>query len=218
MGASSDKFSRYVGFKGRILAGLRRATNRVNGDSNSWLRREIGLAEFMAGLMVLATVFSAIAAWRATTISSALYDAAERPYFGVSSVALARPGGQDAEVLVTFRNFGKVESYGTRIGEKVFVDGKPPTGGTFKLDAGILSPFVPHRIFVYLPSDEVGKILSGETGLSVVVTASYRGPVDPTLCYAERFAYVPAIRSFQVDGGSTRCARTNYWSKGGPRR
>lgn len=172
MGAPSDKFSRYVGFKGRILAGLRSGTNRVKRGSDRWLRREIGLAEFMAGLMVLATVFSAIAAWRATTISAPLYNAAERPYFGVTGVTLARPGGVGAEVLVTFRDFGKVSAYRSSIDERVFLDCKMPAGGTFKLDAGILSLLVPQRMFVYLPSNQVDKILSGETGLSVVVTAS----------------------------------------------
>ncbi len=177
----------------------------------------VGFAELMAVLMVLATAFSAVATWRTASIATALYDASERPYLGVEKVALDREHPGDCRLVVRYRNFGNVAAEDAVVRGRVFLDGKPASDEV-DLRAGIISPSVPHQIFVHAPDDQIDAVLSGQTRLALVVAASYHGPARPTLCYVERFAYIPQTRTFEVDGGSSRCSDIGYWIDGGPGR
>jgi hypothetical protein len=189
-------------------------------DADSRFKRPfeyLGFAELMAILMVLATTFSAVATWRTASIATALYNASERPYVGVEKVLLERPQPGGCHIVVRYRNFGNVSAEDAIVTERLFLDGKP-VGDPFTLAAGILSPAASHQIFVHVPSDRIDAIQSGQTRLDIVVATSYGAPLRSTLCYAERFAYLPETKTFEVDGGSPRCSEMAYWSNGGPRR
>jgi hypothetical protein len=176
----------------------------------------LGFAELMAVLMVLATAFSAVATWRTASIANALYNASERPYVGVEKVSLERLRPDDCHVVVQYRNFGSVAAEDAVVTERLFVDGRP-VAHRLTIKAGILSPNASHHMFLHVPAGQLDSILSGRSRLSVVVAASYHGPVRFNLCYAERFTYVPETKTLQVDGGSPRCSDIGQWIDGGPR-
>ncbi len=177
----------------------------------------LGFAELMGALMVLATAFSAVATWRTASIANALYNASERPYVGVENVSLERLRPDDCHVVARYRNFGSVPAEGVIVTERLFLDGKP-ADHRLTLEAGILSPNASHHMFVHVPAGRIAAVLSGQSKLSVVVAASYRGPVRSGLCYAERFTYMPETKTLEVDGGSPRCSEIGHWIDGGPRR
>ena len=156
----------------------------------------LGVAEVMTALMVLATVFSAIATWRTSSIAEWIYLASERPYLGVESVRLddSRPGAP--RVIVDYRNFGHLSSDETVIDSRVLVDGDPVAGGAERLQAGILSPNVPHVVYRNLPPERYAAIVAGKAALEVDVRASYRGFDRRRLCYYERFAYAADAARF----------------------
>jgi hypothetical protein len=173
----------------------------------------LGVAEVMTALMVLATLFSAIATWRTSSIAEWIYLASERPYVGVESVRLdnSQPGA--LRVVVEYRNFGHLSSDETTIDSRVLIDGTPVAGGAERLRAGILSPNVPHVVYRSLPPDRYQAIAKGTAALEVDIKATYRGFDRRTLCYFERFKYVADAARFEVRGGTSRCDEQPAWGE-----
>lgn len=165
----------------------------------------LGFADLVAVLMVLATGFTAFATWRTATIANALYLASERPYFGVESVELDTGPATDTRVIVHYQNFGNVSAEDVVLSERLFIDGKPVAKAERKLDAGIISPHVPHELYVHVPDAEVEPVRSGHAQLVVQVRASYRGGDPRVYCYLEKFVYFPETDLFDVNGGTPRC-------------
>ncbi len=159
----------------------------------------------MAVLMVLATTFSAIATWRTSNIASALYLAAERPYFGVESVRLDHSRTDDPRVVVEYEDLGELSAEGVVITGRLALDGRTIPGQEWSKDAGIISPHVAHYLHFHLPADAYAAVLSGRSRLTVEVAAKYDGPHGRQLCYLERFVYTPDDAAFDVDGGTPRC-------------
>lgn len=165
----------------------------------------LGFADLVAVMMVLATVFTAIATWRTATIATALYQASERPYIGVVAVTLNRERRNDPRVQLEYKNFGAVAAEGSVMFRRMIIDGKIIDGQTRRKAAGILWPGAPHHMFMHLPPAAYDAIVSGRSTLRVEVGANYQGPYRGNLCYLERFAYQPEEGVFEVDGGSPRC-------------
>jgi len=171
----------------------RRHDAEVHRESRR-LGRILGFAELMTGLMVLATALSAIATWRTASIANAIYMASERPYFGVESVRLDSSKPNEPRVLVQYRNFGHLSSDDSIVYTRVMLDGAPVAGDIEHINAGILSPEVPHFIFRKLPPAKYAAIVGGKANLQVEVKATYRGFDTRRLCYFERFNYVANVR------------------------
>ena len=161
-------------------------------------------ADLIALLMVVSTAFTAVATWRTATIARALYLAAERPYIGVTSVALDTSHPNDLRVHVIYQNFGHVSADDVLMRFQLIIDGRHVAGRHERLDAGIISPEVPHRFYLHIPNSAYNSIVRGHSTMIVEVTGSYSGGQTP-LCYLERFRYVPDDNSFEVAGGSPRC-------------
>jgi hypothetical protein len=70
---------------------------------------------------------------------------------------------------------------------------------------GILSPDVPHHVYLTIPNDRWQEIKAGHARLLAQVKAQYTGAVGFEFCYRERFAYLPDAGSFEIAGGSSRC-------------
>jgi hypothetical protein len=187
---------------------LVRGAARLSGGDRRLLGRIaefLGFADLVAVLMVVATVCSAIATWRTATIATALYQASERPYMGVVSVTLSHDRPSDPRVRVEYKNFGSVAAEGAVLFRRMTIDGKIVAGQTRRKVAGIVSPGVPHRIFVHLSEAAYDAIVSGRSTLRLEVGATYQGLYHGNLCYLERFVYEPDEDVFEVDGGSPRC-------------
>ncbi len=170
----------------------------------------LGVAELMTGLMVLATIFSAFATWRTSSIARWIYLASERPYVGVESVRLDDSKPNDPRVTIQYRNFGHLSSDETVIDSRVLIDGAP-IGAIDRLRAGILSPNVPHYIYRHLPPGKYAAIIDGKAAFEVEVKATYRGFDRRRLCYFERFGYVADAKRFEVRGGTSHCSEAPDW-------
>lgn len=173
------------------------------------LAQAVKLADFMALLMVLATLFSAYATWRTAMVTSAIFAVADRPFLGVEQVVFEATDSQHPMIAVRFKNFGNIQALKTIVGAHAVIDGKlvkDPEYPMTETDAGILSPNVPHAFHLTLPREKYEAVIAGKSNLQVHVRMLYKGPAyDKELCYFERFAYDFRSGSFGASGGSDRC-------------
>jgi hypothetical protein len=173
------------------------------------LAQAIKLADFMAILMVLATFFSAYATWRTALVTSTIFAVADRPFIGVQQVAFVGNDPQHPMISVNFRNFGSIQALDTIVSVHAVVDGKVvklAAGMMSEMNAGIVSPNVPHDFFVLLPADKYQAITAGKSNLQVHVKVLYKGPAhEVRLCYFERFAYDLRVNVFLTAGGTDKC-------------
>jgi len=173
------------------------------------LAQAIKLADFMAILMVLATFFSAYATWRTALVTSTIFAVADRPFIGVQQVAFSGTDPQHPVISVNFRNFGSIPALDTIISVHAVVDGKVvrlPAGTMSEMDAGIVSPNVPHDFYVFIPPEKYQAVAAGKSNLQVHVKVLYKGPAHQVqLCYFERFAYDLRVNVFMASGGTDIC-------------
>src|SRR5271154_1350372 len=110
----------------------------------------IKLADFMALLMVLATFFSAYATWRTAMVTSAIFAVADRPFLGVERVNFEAADPARPLIMVNYKNFGNIPALDAIVDVHAVVDGKvvkPDPGAMSEINAGILSPNVPHYFY-----------------------------------------------------------------------
>ena len=173
------------------------------------LAEAIKLADFMAILMVLATFFSAYATWRTALVTSTIFAVADRPFIGVQQVAFIGTDTQRPMISVNFRNFGSIPALDTIVSVHAVVDGKVvklPAGAMSEMDAGIVSPNVPHDFYVFIPPEKYQAVAAGKSNLQVHVKVLYKGPAHQMqLCYFERFAYDLRVNVFMASGGTDKC-------------
>jgi hypothetical protein len=173
------------------------------------LAQAVKLADFMAILMVLATFFSAYATWRTALVTSTIFAVADRPFLGVQQVAFEATDPQHPTIVVNIRNFGNIPALDAVVGAHAVVDGKlvQTSADTLsEMNAGILSPNVPHTFYLVIPLDQYQAVAAGKSKLQVHVQMLYKGPAhQQQLCYFERFAYDSRVNIFQASGGNDRC-------------
>jgi hypothetical protein len=173
------------------------------------LAQAVKLADFMAILMVLATFFSAYATWRTALVTSTIFAVADRPFLGVQQVSFEATDPQHPTIVVNIRNFGNIPALDAVVGAHAVVDGKlvQTSADTLsEMNAGILSPNVPHTFYVFIPPAEYLAVAAGKSKLQVHVQMLYKGPAhQQQLCYFERFAYDSRVNIFQASGGNDRC-------------
>jgi hypothetical protein len=173
------------------------------------LAQALKLADFMAILMVMATFFSAYATWRTAQLTGTIFAVADRPFIGVQNVAFVGTDSQQPMISVNFRNFGNIPALDTLVSVHAVVDGKVvklPAGMMSEMNAGIVSPNVPHDFFVFVPPEKYQAIAAGKSNLQVHVKVLYKGPAhEVQLCYFERFAYELRFNVFLAAGGTDKC-------------
>jgi hypothetical protein len=173
------------------------------------LSQAVKLADFMAILMVFATICSAYATWRTAEVTSLIFAVAYRPVLGVERVAFDAVDSPMPTIKVDFRNFSQIAALDASVEVHAVVDGqvvKPPDGTMAVVEAGILSPSVPHFFYAYLRPDLYQAIVAGKSNLQVQVKMHYHGPAHATqYCYLERMVYDFRARVFNSAGGSDRC-------------
>ena len=171
--------------------------------------RVLRFADFMAILMVLATVFSAYATWRTAQVTRLVFAISDRPFLGIEKVAFEAVDSATPTIAVEMRNFGKIPAQGAIVTVRAIVDGKvvaPVNGELSTLDMGIMSPTVPHFMYAYLTPGLYRAVTSGASNLQVRVRMLYKGPaLDADYCYDERMAFDYRTASFRAVGGGDRC-------------
>ncbi|MFZ0679361.1 hypothetical protein [Candidatus Binatus sp.] len=173
------------------------------------LGQAIKVADLMAVLMVLATFFSAYATWRTALVTSTIFAVADRPFLGVQQISFQETDTQHPTIVVNFKNFGSIPALDAIVGAHAVIDGKlikGPADTMSEINAGILSPNVPHSFYVFLPQDKYAAVAAGKSNLQVHVRMIYNGPAhQKQLCYFERYAYDFRMNIFQASGGDDRC-------------
>jgi hypothetical protein len=168
-------------------------------------------ADFMAVLMVAATVFSAFATWRTAQVTNLLFSIAERPYIGIQRTTFDVIGSDAARLTIDFRNFGQVSATEGVATIRLLVDGTPLERGTAAaINVGMVSPTVPHLYSSYVPADIYQKILQGKARLVVQTSITYRGPDGRQFCYHESNTYDHRANAFGPSGGSDKCGDAIY--------
>ena len=173
------------------------------------IAQAVKLADFMAVLMVLATFFSAYATWRTALVTSTIFAVSDRPFLGVQQLAFQGTDTRNPAIVVSFKNFGSIPALDAIVGARALVDGKmvkTPADRMSETEPGILSPNVPHFLYVFIPPDKYQAVTSGESHLQIRVRMLYKGPALQTqLCYFERFVYDSRVSLFQAAGGTDKC-------------
>jgi hypothetical protein len=173
------------------------------------LTQAVKLADFMAVLMVLATIFSAYATWRTAQVTSLVFSVAYRPVLGVEGAAFETADPSRPMIRVDYRNFSQIAALDAIVSVRPLVDGKfvnPPDGELSSISAGIISPTVPHLFHAYLTPDVYQGVTAGKSNLQVRVRMLYKGPMrGEQYCYFERLEYDFRARAFNSAGGSDKC-------------
>jgi hypothetical protein len=193
----------------QIESSVEREIIRTERSLLARLGQATKLADFMALLMVLATFFSAYATWRTALVTSAIFAVADRPFMGVERVNFQTADPAHPLIMVNFKNFGNIPALDSIVSVHAVVDGKvvrPSAGAMSEVNAGILSPEVPHYFYISIPPDDYQAVAAGKSNLQVHVSFIYKGPAHSTqLCYFERFSYQLQWNIFQPAGGDDRC-------------
>ena len=159
--------------------------------------------------MVLATFFSAYATWRTALVTSTIFAVSDRPFLGVQQLAFQGTDTRNPAIVVSFKNFGSIPALDAIVGARALVDGKvvkTPADRMSETEPGILSPNVPHSLYVFIPPDKYQAVTSGESICKSASEMLYKGPALQTqLCYFERFVYDSRVSLFQAAGGTDKC-------------
>lgn len=173
------------------------------------LSKAIRLADFMAILMVIATIFSAYAAWRTAEVTRLVYATADRPFLGVHSAVFEAKDSPRPTIAIDFRNFGQIPAIDGIVTVYTLVDGKvikPIDGMMSSQGTGLMPPAVPHYFYAYLTPELYRTIVSGQSSLQIHVDFLYKGPVRTLdFCYRERLVFDFRSATFRTTGGSDRC-------------
>ena len=142
--------------------------------------RVVGFADFMAVLMVIATGFSAYAAWRTAQVTSLVFATADRPFLGVARIEFEGKESADPYLAVDYRNFGRIPAVDGLITVNARIDGKlapdPVPGPMNAAETGSIPPNVDNFFYRYLPGDAYKDVVNGKSRLQVEVRMVYKGP------------------------------------------
>lgn len=173
------------------------------------LAEVIRFADFMAILMVLATLFSAFATWRTAQVTKLVFEIADRPFLGVEKVGFEAIDSARPTITVEVRDFANIPAVEALVTVRALVDGKPVPPPPLEMatqELGILSPGVPHRFYASFTPDLYREVAAGKSNLQVHIRMLYKGPThQQSYCYFERVVYDFQAASFRMSGGSDRC-------------
>jgi hypothetical protein len=171
-------------------------------------------ADFMALLMVAATVFSAYATWRTAQVTSHVFALEERPFVGMQGVTFEQGETSNPRAVVEYRNFGKIPASGAIVTVVALVGGKRIAdlpNEMSSISAGVLSPGVPHFFYSYFPVDTYKSIVAGKVSLMLNVRAEYKGAGGEPFCFSERVVFDYRSAGFRPAGGTDRCTQSDIY-------
>src|SRR5262245_2758515 len=178
--------------------------------------RAIGLTDFLAVLMVIATGFSAFATWRTAQVTSLVFAIADRPFMGVAKVEFEATDSPDPHLTVVYKNFGRIPAVDGLVSVDALIDGKPapdPFPGAMDVhETGSIAPDVDHFFYRFLNADSYKDVVSGKSRLRVEVRIDYKGLAPNTqYCEFKRFVYDYRSATFRHAGGSNKCKGTQIF-------
>jgi hypothetical protein len=192
-----------------------RALERQERTQVQRLRHALGMADFIALLMVAATAFAAFAAWRTAQVTALVFAISDRPFLGIQQVAFEAPDTPRPRVVVEYRNFGKIPAVDSLVSVHLRVDGKlvkQVDGEMSSVETGIVSPTVPHYFYSFLDADAYRGVISGKHTMQVHVQMIYKGPARQNqYCYSERIVYDFHSTAFRLGGGSDQCSQSEIF-------
>src|SRR5256885_15256071 len=107
----------------RVRRDLQRELHHERAEERR-VSRALGFADFMAVLMVLATGFSAYAAWRTEQVTRLVFATADRPFVEVARLQFEAKDSPNPYIAVDYRNFGKIPAVDGLISVRAWVDGR----------------------------------------------------------------------------------------------
>lgn len=192
-----------------VASGSEAQLIRSERSAAAKLSNVIRLADFMALLMVMATLFSAYATWRTAQVTERVFAVTDRPFLGVRSVAFQQTDSTTPTITVAFVNFGQIPALDVMVGVDALLDGKPlvqPNTTISSAEVGIASPTVMHDFDYFVTPASYHAVLSGKARLQVRVRLEYKGAErHGAYCYFERADYDYRTAEFRMDGGSDKC-------------
>jgi hypothetical protein len=192
-----------------------RALERRERSQLQRLRHALGLADFIALLMVAATAFAAYAAWRTAQVTALVFAISDRPFLGIQQVSFEAVDTPLPRVVVEYRNFGRIPAVDSLVTVHLRIGGKlvkQQDGELSSVETGIVSPTVPHYFYSFLPADAYHDVIAGKNTMQVQVRMIYKGPARQNqYCYAERIVYDRHAASFRLGGGSDRCSQSEIF-------
>jgi hypothetical protein len=182
---------------------------RVQRSQLRKLAEIIRFADFMAILMVLATVFSAFATWRTAQVTKLVFEIADRPFLGVEKVNFEATESERPMIAVEVRDFANIPALEALVSVDAVVNGKPVAPAPDEMttqELGILSPGVPHHFYAFVTPEIYRAVSAGKSNLQLHVRMIYKGPAhQQSYCYFERVVYDFHAASFRMSEGSDRC-------------
>lgn len=178
------------------------------------LTEVLRFADFMALLMVAATVFSAYAAWQTSRVTSHIFSLEERPFVGVERAIFEQGDSPNPRAVVEYRNFGKIPASGAIVTVIALVDGKRVAASPNEMSSvsvGVISPGVLHFFYTYFSVDTYRSIVVGKASLMLHVRAEYQGPDGEAFCYTERVIFDYRSAGFRPVGGTDRCRQSDIY-------
>lgn len=195
-----------------------KSERRIEAQAREILRTErriLSVADFMALMMVAATLFTAFATWRTYRVSELIFAVADRPFIGVQSVAFERVDTPHPAIVVDLRNFGPIPADDAIVNVTALLEGKPipPQDGEIpESNQGVVSPQVPHFFYVFMSSDDYTRVVGGAAHLMVRIHVEYKGPaLERLYCYMKKVFFDHHTGTFRPAGGTSHCADTDIF-------
>ena len=172
--------------------------------------RAIGLTDFLAVLMVIATGFSAFATWRTAQVTSLVFAIADRPFMGVAKLEFEATDSPDPRLTVVYKNFGRIPAIDGLVTVDAWIDGKPAPdpfpGAMDERETGGIAPDVDHFLYRYLTAESYKDVVTGKSRFRVAVRMDYKGLApNSQYCDFKWFVYDYRTATFRHAGGSNKC-------------
>jgi hypothetical protein len=118
----------------------------------------------------------------------------------------------DPRIAIDYRNLGNVTAMHLKMMRRMHINGAEVTSATEFTEPGILSPGVPHVVYIRVPPSAYTQILDGRLSLAVQIAVTYTNPRLQPLCYMATYNYDASEQNFDTAGGTLDCgAQRGVW-------
>jgi hypothetical protein len=169
-----------------------------------WWENPVTLATIVIAFAAVISLFVSIgmwvATWRSVDIVRKTYEATHRPYLGVQRIDSEEiSGSRGMKITLQYKNFGPVPATVLDLSLIAYVDGTEVARGPAK--KGITQhPGAPLSQRLYVRDPEFAQVENGRP-LEITLGIKYRGPVEKTYSFSQRYLYLPALNLFSPQEG-----------------
>lgn len=168
-----------------------------------WYKDAVALSSVIIAIATLAYVFVSLLLWKATKraadITQKMFEAANRPYVGVTTIEL-ETGPQAVHIPITVKNSGTVIASNIGIAANSFHNGTPFRADPIEEYPGVLIPGAEFfKDIVIRPTSFANIVAQGEE-ITVSVDIEYTGLTSTKYKSEAVFAFEPEISAFTGRG------------------